>query len=70
MKLLIETIIEQTKGMTPRDFERYADQNNIVIEWGDEYPMRFVGGTYMVELPDYEVVAYAVNGGPINFKNI
>jgi len=35
MQLSIETIIEATKGMTPKQFETYAKSHGISITWDD-----------------------------------
>jgi hypothetical protein len=66
----IETIIKETKGMTPKQFEAYAEQNGIFLEWHEVCVSDFNSGVYSVALPDYDKAVYALNGGSINFTSI
>jgi hypothetical protein len=70
MNLAIETIIEETKGMTPKQFEAYAESNDIFLEWDDVCISDFNSGVYSVALPDYDKAVYAFDGEPINFTSI
>jgi hypothetical protein len=67
MNLAIETIIEETKGMTPKQFEAYAESNAIFTEWDEVCVSDFNSGIYSVVLPDYDVIVYAFDGSPISF---
>jgi len=67
MNLPIETIIEETKGMTPKQFESYAQSNDIFLE-RDE--VGIPEDYYAAILPDYDKAVYSLNGKPINFTNI
>jgi hypothetical protein len=75
MNLAIETIIEATKGMTPKQFEAYAESNDILYivgddEWDEVCITDFNSGVYSVALPDYDVIVYSLDGGPINFTSL
>lgn len=65
----IETLIENTNGMTPNQFESYCDSNGIYIEWLEVTLSNFNDGVYFVTLPDYENAnVYAVNGSAIEIE--
>ena len=68
--LNIETLIKETRGMTPKQFEAYAESHGISIEWDDVCISDFNSGVYAVALPDYDKAVYSLNGEAINFTNI
>ncbi len=68
--LSIEDIIKETKGMQPKQFEAYAEQNAIFLEWDEVGVSDFNQGVYSVALPDYDKAVYAFDGEPINFTSI
>jgi len=70
MALSIETIIKDTKGMRPKQFEAYAESNDIFTEWDEVCITDFNSGTYSVVLPEYDQIVYAIDGSPINFTSI
>ncbi len=67
MTLSIEDIIKETKGMTPKQFEAYAESNDIFLE-RDEVGIS--EDYYAAILPDYDKTVYSLNGQSINFTNI
>ena len=68
--LTIETIIEETKGMTPKQFEAYAESNDIFTEWDEVCVTDFNSGVYSVVLPDHDIIVYSLDGDPINFTSL
>jgi hypothetical protein len=68
--LSIEDIIKETKGMTPKQFESYAEQNDIFLEWDEVCVSDFNHGVYSVALPEYDQIVYSLNGSPINFTSL
>jgi hypothetical protein len=70
MTLSIEDIIKETKGMTPKQFEAYTEQNDIFTEWDEVCVSDFNHGVYSVALPDYDKAVYSLNGAAINFTSI
>ena len=67
MNLSIEDIIKETKGMSPKQFESYAQSNDIFLE-RDEVGIS--EDYYAAILPDYDKTVYSLNGKSINFTNI
>ncbi len=68
--LNIETLIKETSGMTPKQFEEYAESHGIFTEWDDVCVSDFNSGVYSVALPDYEQIVYAFDGSPISFTSL
>lgn len=65
----IKTLIENTKGMNPNQFEAYCEANGIQNEWLDVTLTNFNDGVYHTMLPEYRSrCVYSFNGGPIEFS--
>ena len=61
----IQNLVEETKGMTPVQFEKFAEENEIFVEWMEVCVSNFNEGMYEVYLPDYDSTIWSVNGGEI-----
>jgi hypothetical protein len=65
----VETLIERTNGMTPIEFENFADNNGIEVEWMEVCVSNYNEGLYNAILPQYEYVSvFAMNGSPIEIN--
>jgi hypothetical protein len=65
----VETLIERTNGMTPMEFENFADNNGIEVEWMEVCVSNYNEGLYNAILPQYEYVnVFAMNGSPIEIN--
>jgi hypothetical protein len=65
----VETLIERTNGMTPLEFENFADDNGIEVEWLEVCVSNYNEGMYNATLPQYEYVnVFAMNGSPIEIN--
>jgi DNA-binding phage protein len=65
----IETLIERTNGMTPIEFENFADDNGIEVEWLDVTLSNYNDGFYNAILPQYEYVSvFASDGSSIEIQ--
>ena len=66
----IETLIEKTNGMTPVEFENFADDNGIEVEWLDVTLSDYNDGFYNATLPQYNGAdVFSLNGSPIEIDN-
>jgi hypothetical protein len=62
----IETLVKNTAGMNPVQFEEYCDYNQIQIDWLDVNITDFNEGYYNVVLPKYnDISVFAVDGSPV-----
>jgi hypothetical protein len=62
----IETLIERTNGMTPIEFENFADDNGIEVEWLEVCLTNYNDGLYHATLPQYgDAYVEAVDGSNI-----
>jgi hypothetical protein len=69
MSLTIETIIEETTGMLPSQFEDYCESKGILVEWLEVTVSDFDDGYYNVILPEYDDVGvFSSHGLPIEFN--
>jgi len=67
--LSIETLIERTNGMNPEEFEDFADNNGIEVEWLEVCVTNYNEGLYNATLPQYgDVNVFAVNGSSIEIE--
>lgn len=62
-------IKEQTQGMTPNQFEAFAEQNDIFTEWIEVCPTDFNEGVYHSYLPDYDIAVSSLGGNPIQWED-
>ena len=66
--ITIQTLIENTNGMNPVQFESYCETNGIYIEWLDVTLTDLNDGFYNVILPDYDdAEVFASDGEAIQF---
>jgi hypothetical protein len=62
----IETLIERTQNMTPIEFEDFADNNGIEVEWMEVCLTNYNDGLYQATLPQYgDAYVEAVDGSNI-----
>ncbi len=62
----IETLIERTQNMTPIEFEDFADNNGIEVEWMEVCLTNYNDGLYHATLPQYgDAYVEAVDGSNI-----
>jgi len=65
----IETLIQRTNGMTPIEFENFADDNGIEVEWLDVCLSDYNYGFYNATLPQYNGAdVFANDGSPIEIN--
>jgi hypothetical protein len=65
----LQKLVEETKGMTPVQFEAYCETNGIQTEWLEVCVSDFNHGFYNVTLPDYEDAnVFAGYGSAIKFQ--
>jgi len=68
MNITLQTIMNETAGMNPVQFEAYCETNGIETEWLEVCITDFNIGLYTVALPDYgDVNIFAINGSTIQF---
>jgi hypothetical protein len=63
----LQKLVEETKGMTPVQFEKFAEENNIFVEWMEVCVTNFNEGMYEVYLPEYDATIWSVDGIEIQF---
>ena len=63
----LKKLLEETKGMTPAQFEKFAEENNIFVEWMEVCVTNFNEGMYEVYLPEYDATIWSVDGSEIQF---
>jgi len=63
----IQKLVEETKGMTPVQFEKFAEDNKIFVEWMEVCVTNLNEGMYEVYLPEYDTTIWSVDGGEIQF---
>jgi hypothetical protein len=69
MRTTLETLMNETAGMNPVQFEAYCERNSILIEWLDVTLTDFNDGFYNVTLPAYnDVSVFASDGSVIEFE--
>lgn len=69
MNITLETLMNETTGMNPVQFEAYCEKNNILVEWLEVCITDFNDGVYNVALSDYDDVSvFAVDGSTILFQ--
>jgi hypothetical protein len=69
MRTTLETLMNETAGMNPVQFEAYCERNSILVEWLDVTLSDFNDGYYNVILPDYNNVnVFAIDGSVIEFE--
>jgi hypothetical protein len=62
----IETLIERTQNMNPVEFEDFADNNGIDVEWLEVCLTNYNDGLYHATLPQYgDAYVEAVDGSNI-----
>lgn len=65
----IKTLMENTNGMDPIQFEAYCEANGIQTEWLDITLTDFNDGVYHILLPEYRSrCVYSFNGSPVEFS--
>jgi hypothetical protein len=69
MNITLQTLMNETAGMNPVQFEAYCENNGIQTEWLEVCVTDFNDGVYNVTLPDYgDVNIFAINGSTIQFQ--
>ena len=69
MRSTLETLMNETAGMNPVQFEAYCERNSILVEWLDVTLTDFNDGFYNVTLPAYnDVNVFASDGSVIEFE--
>jgi len=63
----LKQLVEETKGMTPVQFEKFAEENNIFVEWMEVCVTNLNEGMYEVYLPEYDSTIWSVDGSEIQF---
>ncbi len=63
----LKQLVEETKGMTPVQFEKFAEENKIFVEWMEVCVTNFNEGMYEVYLPEYDSTIWSVDGSEIQF---
>ena len=63
----LKQLVEETKGMTPVQFEKFAEENNIFVEWMEVCVTNLNEGMYEVYLPEYDSTLWSVDGSEIQF---
>jgi hypothetical protein len=62
----IETLIDRTQNMNPIEFEDFADNNGIEVEWLEQCFTNYNDGIYQATLPQYgDAHVEAVDGSDI-----
>jgi hypothetical protein len=69
MNITLETLMNETTGMNPVQFEAYCETNGIQTEWLEVCITDFNDGVYNVALSDYDDVnVFAIDGSTILFQ--
>jgi hypothetical protein len=69
MNITLQTLMNETTGMNPVQFEAYCETNGIQTEWLEVCVSDFNHGFYNVTLPDYEDAnVFAGYGSAIKFQ--
>ncbi len=63
----LKQLVEETKGMTPVQFEKFAEENKISVEWMEVCVTNLNEGMYEVYLPEYDSTIWSVDGSEIQF---
>jgi hypothetical protein len=63
MKITLDQLITETKGMNPVRFEAYCNSNKIKIEWMDVTINDFNDGFYNVVLPEFNFAEVFASDG-------
>ena len=63
----LKQLVEETKGMTPVQFEKFAEENEIFVEWMEVCVTNLNEGMYEVYLPEYDSTLWSVDGSEIQF---
>jgi hypothetical protein len=63
----LKQLVEETKGMTPVQFEKFAEENEIFVEWMEVCVTNLNEGMYEVYLPEYDSTIWSVDGSEIQF---
>jgi len=63
----LKQLVEETKGMTPVQFEKFAEENEILVEWMEVCVSNLNEGMYEVYLPEYDSTIWSVDGSEIQF---
>ncbi len=68
MNMTLQTLMNETAGMYPVQFEAYCEKNDIFVEWLEVCVTDFNNGLYIVTLPDYgDANIFASDGSTIQF---
>ena len=68
MNMTLQTLMNETAGMYPVQFEAYCEKNDIFVEWLEVCVTDFNNGLYIVTLPDYnDANIFASDGSTIKF---
>jgi hypothetical protein len=66
----LQKLVQETKGMTPAQFEKFAEENKIFVEWMEVCVTNLNEGMYEVYLPEYEATIWSVDGSEIQFWGV
>jgi hypothetical protein len=69
MNITLETLMNETTGMNPVQFEAYCETNGIQTEWLEVCITDFNHGFYNVALSDYDDAnVFAIDGSAVEVQ--